>query len=185
MSEATAQIIPLPVNDPTGIEQAAARIADLERQVHGLTYKLRDAEDLAAGHESTIRKQSREIGTLSRKLQEEEDPNSHPKGAEIVALIERWKRGTGHANSKTSADRVKLVKSRLKDGYSPEQIELAVDGIAAYPFVVNGTRTRTGRDSERHDRLGIPLGGGESVEKFAVLGYQARKAGIVDWGETA
>ena len=52
-----------------------------------------------------------------------------------------------------------------------------IDGIAAHPFVVNGQRVPTGKPSQRHDRLGIALGGGEEVEKFARLGYAARKAG--------
>ena len=112
-----------------------------------------------------------------RRIAEEDDPAAHPLGKEIVALIERWKLGAGHAKSKTSADRVKAVKARLKDGYSIEQLELAVDGICAYPFVTNGGRARSGQPSNRHDRLGICLGGGEKVEEFARLGHAARKAG--------
>ena len=85
--------------------------------------------------------------------------------------------------TKISADRVKLVKVRLRDGYpiaSEEPVptlELAVDGICAYPYVVNGQRVPTGKPSQRLDRLGIALAGGGSVENFARLGYQARKAG--------
>lgn len=144
-------------------------------------YTIRDLEDKVEGHEQTIAMQSKKIGNLKRQLQEDEDPNHHPQGAEIVALIERWRNATGHPKSKISADRVKLVKARLKDGYSIEQLELAVDGIGACPFVVNGQRTREGTPSQRHDRLGIALAGGEKVEEFARLGHQARKQGWVTW----
>lgn len=121
---------------------------------------------------------SREQGRIARRIAEEDDPNSHPLGREIVVLIERWKLASGHAKSKTSADRVKLVKARLKDDYSIEQLELAIDGIAAYPYVgTGGQRFSKGKPGQRHDRLGIALGGGEAVEKFAVLGHEARGKG--------
>lgn len=152
------------VNPDTGeVEERDSLIADLEDRIEG--------------YRKTCDKQAREIGALARRIAEEDDPAAHPLGKEIVALIERWKLGAGHAKSKTSADRVKAVKARLKDGYSIEQLELAVDGICAYPFVTNGGRARTGQPSNRHDRLGIALGGGEKVEEFTRLGYAARKAG--------
>lgn len=155
-------------------------------------YRIRDLEDQVAGLEETIRKQARTIGALQRRVMEEEDPNAHPKGKKIVGAIERWKRGTGHEKAKVSADRVKLVKARLKDGYEldseewlPDEptIELAIDGICAFPYVVNGQRKRTGKPSQRHDKLKTALGGGEDLERFARLGWQARKEGWVTWHE--
>ncbi len=149
------------------------------------THRIRDLLDRIEGYKRTIDKQAREIGALSRRVAEDEDPGTHPQGAEIVALIERWMRGAGHAKAKLSADRVKLVKARIRDGYSlsapwpPSEatLELAVDGICSHPYVTNGHRTRDGKSSNRHDRLGICLGGGEKVEEFARLGYAARQAG--------
>lgn len=150
------------------------------------TYRIRDLLDERDGLLTLTAKQARENARLARRVAEDEDPNAHPQGAEIVALIERWKLGAGHPKSKVSADRVKLVKARIKDGYAitdddpfPDHatLELAIDGIAAHPFVVNGQRVPAGKPSQRHDRLGIALGGGEEVEKFARLGYAARKAG--------
>lgn len=155
-------------------------------------YRISDLEDRNAGLVKTIELQARRIGNLERRIEEEEDPTSHPKGAEILALIERWKRGSGHPKAKTSADRVKLVKARLRDGYEisseewlpPEPtLELAVDGLCTFPYTVNGMRVKEGSASHRHDRLGIALGGGESVERFARMGYQARKDGLVTWAE--
>jgi len=156
------------VNPETGeIEERDSYIADLEDKVEG--------------YRKTCEKQAREIGSLTRRITEDEDPNAHPLGKEIVELIERWKRGAGHRKSKTSADRVKFVKARLKDGYTVEQIELAIDGICAFPFVANGQRVPNGTASQRHDRLGIALGGGEKLEEFARLGHIARKQGLVTW----
>ena len=164
------------------VRDTLKRVADLEREA-GNDYARRDAEDRAEGYRQTVDAQARRIGALERKVAEEEDPASHPKGAEIVAVIERWRTGTGHTQAKVSADRVKLVKARLRDDYpiaseEPEPtIELAVDGICAFPYVVNGQRMQTGKPSQRHDRLGIALAGGEKVEEFARHGWAARKAG--------
>lgn len=141
-------------------------------------YRIRDLIDERDGLLKLTAKQARVNAQLERRVAEDESAESHAKGKEIVELIERWKAGTGHPKSKTSGDRIKLVKARLKDGYSVEQLELAIDGIAAYPYVgTGGQRFRDGKPGQRHDRLGIALGGGEAVEKFAVLGHEARKAG--------
>ena len=153
------------------------RLVDADGVVHEVDPAMADLEDQVAGLRVTIDKQAREIGRLSRLIQAEDDPHSHPKGKEIIDLIQRWMQGTGHSKSKVSSDRVKLVKSRLKDDYSLEQLELAVDGISAFPYVVNGQRKQTGKASQRHDRLGICLGGGEKVEEFARLGWAARQQG--------
>lgn len=129
------------------------------------------------------KKQAKENAQLSRRIQEDADPMRHPKGADIVKLIERWKRATGHEKSKTSADRVKLIKARLSDEYSVEQIALAIDGLACFPFVVNAQRKSEGKPSQRFDQLEHALKGGQKLERFAVLGHQARQAGLVTWEE--
>lgn len=145
--------------------------------------RLEGAEELNEGQEATIKIQAAKIGRLERQLREESDPASHPKGKEIQSLVERWKTATGHPRAKLSKDRFDVVKARLKDGYSIEDLELAVDGIAAFPFVVNGMRKREGKPSQRHDSLTLALKGGENTERFANLGHDARKAGWVTWAD--
>lgn len=149
-------------------------------------YRIRDLQDERDGLLKLTAKQARENAALQRRVAEDEDPATHPQGAEIVAVIERWRTGAGHPQARISADRVKLVKARIKDGYpitaeeplpSEPTLELAVDGICSHPFVTNGGRARSGQPSNRHDRLGICLGGGEKLEEFARLGYMARRAG--------
>lgn len=169
----TAPGFPWPgTGESLSVEEAHRRIADLI-----------DARD---GLLALTEKQARDNRRLEKRIEVEEDPHSHPQGAEIVALIERWKAATGHAKSKVSADRVKLVKARIKDGYAITDddplpghatLELAVDGLCAHRYVVNGHRVPDGTGSQLHDRLGICLAGGEAVEKFARLGYAARRAG--------
>lgn len=174
------------------LHRLIARVAELERQLEEQRAELMkartrraadDLEDELAGAYQTIKIQNRKIGTLERKVAEEADPLNHPKGKEIVALIERWMRATGHEKSKISDDRVKLVKARLRDGYTPEQIALAIDGLAANPFVVNAQRRPEGKPSQRYDQLDHCLKGGQKLEQFAVMGHKARAEGLVTWGE--
>lgn len=140
------------------------------------------ARDTIAGLLDIIERDGRRIGSLERQIKEDESADHHPRGKEIKSLIKRWKTATGHTRSKISGDRVKTIKSRLAEGYTVEELELAIDGIAAFPYVgTGGQRFREGKKANRHDRLGIALGGGEAVERFAVLGYEARKRGYVTW----
>ncbi|MGH7265888.1 MAG: hypothetical protein ACREMB_13740 [Candidatus Rokuibacteriota bacterium] len=140
-----------------------------------LIQRIRELEDTIAGHEQTLRKQSHDLGRLERKRREETDSARHPKAQEIADLIERWKKATDHPNAKASKDRVDLIKARLKDCYTIEQLALAIDGLGGFPYVVNGQRRRTGPPSQRYDKLSTALGGGEAVERFANLGAQVSR----------
>lgn len=124
--------------------------------------------------ERRIRKLEREKRALEADqiAKREADPQRQV----ILDLIDKWRRCTGHPRANLYAgDRFDHVKARLREDYSPEQIELALEGIGAFPYVGPEGRMRTGTPGQRHDRLGIALGGGESLERFCNLGYQARK----------
>lgn len=129
-------------------------------------------DDEIAGHVRTIRSQSAAIGRLERQV--DEDPQLHPQRKEITALIDRWREATGHPRAKHSKDRFDVIKARLRDGYTLDQLELAIDGIAAFPYVINGQRVSQGKPSQRHDALSLALKGGENLERFANLGARAR-----------
>lgn len=140
-------------------------------------HRVRDLLDERDGLIKLTRKQAKENAALSRQIAEEADVTHHEKGKEILSLLERWRTATGHLKSKDSADRIKMVKSRLRDGYSIEQLEQAVDGIGAYRFVVAAKRAKDGHQSQRFDELSHAIGSGEKVEKAARLGYAARQQG--------
>lgn len=130
-------------------------------------------EDLELA-ERRIRKLERQIRAMERDRAAEREKD--PQRAEIMRLIELWKLRTNHPRANVNAgDRFDVVKARLMEGYSVEQIELAIEGISAWPYVGPEGRMRAGKATQRHDRLGIALGGGESLERFGVLGWQARK----------
>jgi len=124
--------------------------------------------------ERRIRKLERQIRAL--ELDKQAAREGDPQRAVVLGLIDAWKRHTGHPKANANAgDRFDVVKARLAEGYTPEDIELAIEGIGARPYVVEGQRVKHGGRGQRFDRLGIVCGGGEQIEKFAVIGYEARK----------
>lgn len=124
--------------------------------------------------ERRIRKLERQIRALERDRQAQREQD--PQRQQILAVIDLWRRVTGHPRANLNAgDRFDVVKARLTEGYSVEQVELAIEGIGAYAYVVEGQRVKRGNKSQRHDRLGIACGSGENLERLANLGHQARK----------
>lgn len=159
------------------VDSATGEFVETDRRVA-------DLEDKVAGLKITIERQARLIGQHERE-KAKADPRSDPRIKELDRLVDRWKRATGHLKSQNSKDRLDLIRARLKDGYSVEQIELAIDGLGACPYVVDAQRSRTGKPSQRYDQLKHCLRGGQELERFAVIGHRARKAGAVTWEEEA
>lgn len=135
-------------------------------------------QDVAVGDldnaERRIRKLEREKRAMERDRDAEREQD--PQRQIILGLIDAWKRHTGHPKANANAgDRFDVIKARLAEGYTPENIELAIEGIGAFRYVGPEGRMRVGKPHQRHDRLGIALGGGEALERFCNLGHQARK----------
>lgn len=59
-----------------------------------------------------------------------------PKREVICDILEHWKQRTGHLGAQVPVDgkRFKVVKARLNDGYTPDQLKRAIDGVAAFPY---------------------------------------------------
>lgn len=131
------------------------------------------AQDEIAGLTVTIHSQAGIIGKQRAAL--EERLENHPRKAEITDLIDHWRKATGHKRSKVSADRVKMVADRFRDGYSPDQLRLAIDGLAAFPYRSYGDRLPNGTPAQRDDKMSTALDSGESVERFANLGARAKR----------
>lgn len=127
-----------------------------------------DVENL----QGEVRRLLRRIDRLERD--EDEKRRKDPYRGKILRVIEHWKTATGHPKARDTADRFDVVKARFNEGYTEEQLLLAVDGIAALPYVGKEGRKANGTRKERHDRLGIALGGGEAVERFANIGAEWR-----------
>lgn len=152
-----------------------------------------DLEDELAGHLATIRKQSRALGAAERKLREYDDnPDTHPQGHEITELIDRWRVGTNKPTAKIGSGRVRLTKARIADGFKirtsegedPEPtLELAVDGLCAYPYRVFDRRFAEGNRSDLDNDFSRALKDEKHVEELSRYGYRARKAGWTPSGK--
>lgn len=135
-------------------------------------------QDVAVGDLDNAERRIRKLEREKRALEEDQmaKREADPQRQVILDIVDKWRIATGHPKANIyAADRFDVVKARLRENYTVEQVELAVEGIGAFRYVVDAQRVRHGSPSQRHDRLGIALGGGEALERFAVLGHQARK----------
>lgn len=129
-----------------------------------------------------------EVTRLSRKIaamarDKDRERQNDPDRELVVELFAQWRELTGHTRSMLGGDRFDTIKAALRlcrkehgEERGLEIVQLAIEGIAAFPFVVNGQRVQTGTPAQRHDRIGIALDGSENIERFANLGHMARKA---------
>lgn len=146
-------------------------------------YRIRDLQDEREGLLELTAKQAGENAVLSRRIAGDEDP-MRESAAPARRIVERWL--VHHPRAVLTKGRVKMVRARLADGYALDSekwlpdhptLELAVDGVAAFPFLLFGKRKREGAASQRYDDLKDALGDGAKVEESARAGYRARKAG--------
>ncbi len=149
-------------------------------------YRIDEQAEKNAALHKLVESQAVSIRRLEKRVAEDEDPATHPQGAEIVALIDLWRNGTGHKKAKIGVARLRMVRARIKDGFAitldegadPEPtLELAVIGICAYPFRVFDRRYRDGNPSNRDDDLSAAMKDEKHVEAMARLGFKALREG--------
>ena len=124
--------------------------------------ELQEASRKAPGGNGTGK--GREEQPLSSKLDGE---------AEVVAkLCEFWQSECRHpqAHVGPKTERYRKVRSRLRDGYTPKQIALAIRGAARAPFV--------NADGKRFDDLELICRSAEKLEDF--MARAERRRGDID-----
>lgn len=138
--------------------------------------------------EEEIRALRRQVKALKRdKIAERLE---HVERRKVLAVIQLWADLTHHPKANiNAADRFDFVVARRKEQYPygdpveepPAEpcptICLAVEGLAANPYATKNGRASHGDPKDRHDRIGIALGSGEALERFARWGLQARQNG--------
>lgn len=144
---------------------------------------------LKPGDVENLEKENRRLLRIINSMERdrEEQRKSHRERKKVLAAIELWAGMTGHKKANVLAtDRFDVVIARRAEGYvfgdpvdeAPEEpcptICLAIEGLAAFPYVTKDGRAPEGKKKDRHDRLGIALANGESLERFARLGWMAR-----------
>lgn len=144
---------------------------------HSLRTRAESAENALDEAEKDLRQKRATINAL--KKDRDTERRTYAKRAEVVECFEHWmewkQRVTGRKpTSLLSADRFDNVKARLNEGYSVEQIKLAIDGAMSHPFVVNAKRSPEGK-GDRYDDLELIARRGSNLEKLANIGARWRK----------
>lgn len=76
----------------------------------------------------------------------------------VAELFDHWRTVCQHPQAKPTAERLRAIRARLADGYTPGQIRQAIDGAARAPFV--------DQRGKRHDDLTLICRNGSKLEDF-------------------
>jgi hypothetical protein len=80
----------------------------------------------------------REIGRLRGELTKQHQ--SSPEHQSVQSVFDHWRAECGHDKAKLGEKRAAVVRARLRDNFTEDQLLRAVDGVAMFPF------ERLGRD---------------------------------------
>lgn len=184
MPEPARHLSPVPDSGPNHKEIARGirkgELVVMDKETGSL---VTDPADTIAGLLRTVEQQGTRIGSLERRVEADGDIDREPKGKEIRALFERWQKATGRTGTKLGKPRVKLVKARLRDGFpitsseTEPTLELAIDGVAAYPYRVYNRRQKEGRPSDLDNGFDRALQDEKHVEELSRYGWKARQEG--------
>lgn len=86
------------------------------------------------------------------------------------ALFEHWKAVMGHARARMDLARKKVIQARIGDGYTIDDLMMAIDGCAASAFHM-GENDR----GQRYDSLTLIFRDADHVDKFIRAGEYAHK----------
>lgn len=102
------------------------------------------------------------------------NPNVEPDDSTVIAreLFEHWQTVCGHPQAKPTPERLKAIRSRLREGYTAEQVRTAIDGAAVGAFV--------DERGKRHDDLTLICRNGSKLEDF--IGRVAASPPAADGG---
>lgn len=162
---------------------ALGALDDLEFDEDGRRFRCRISgwqADQGRGYESVRKSMQRasagnpapdavpSTGTLSRSVPKcpptgqdrtEETPFVEPAEAGLAReLFGYWQERCGHQKAKATPERLRAIRARLRDGYTPDQIRRAVDGAAVGAYVDDR--------GKRHDDLTLICRNGSKLEDF-------------------
>src|SRR5262245_20858244 len=110
---------------------------------------------------------------MSSKL---DDADLHPPvtnrqvSANVTAVFEYWKSQMGHPKAQLSDDREKAITARLKNGYTLEDIKLAIDGCKA-----SGFHQGENGQGRKYDDIELICRKGSKLEQFIEMALAKRK----------
>ena len=88
----------------------------------------------------------------------------------VVAIFNHWKITTGHARARMDIKRAQVIRDRLRDGYEPEDLMLAIDGNMASAWH-QGENDR----GQAYNDIGLILRDAAHVDRFLAMGEQAHR----------
>lgn len=88
----------------------------------------------------------------------------------VVEVFSHWKTIMGHKRAQMDLKRAQVIKDRLRDGYTVEDLCLAVEGCASSAF-------HMGENDRRmvYDSITLILRDADHTDKFIAMGELARK----------
>jgi uncharacterized phage protein (TIGR02220 family) len=111
-----------------------------------LRTRAESAENALDEAEKDLRQKRAQINAL--KKDRDTERKTYGKREQVMDCFNHWVERTGKTKSKLSADRFDAIKARLNEGYTVEQIKLAIDGAAAYPVRGQCSEVSYGHGSE-------------------------------------
>lgn len=92
---------------------------------------------------------------------------------EMHEVFDHWKMIMGHPRARIDAKRELAIKARLKDGYTADDLKMAIDGCAASAWHMGANDRET-----RFDSITLILRDADHVDRFMHIGEQAHKVAL-------
>lgn len=136
-------------------------IAELAEVLHGLASETMNSGQAAKRLRGIARRLAADApvnpANVALLPQPEPEPEPEPDSLDIVqALFAYWKRTSGHETARLTPERVRVLRARLRQGYKPQDIQLAIDGCVASDFHAEGG----------YDDLTLICRNGSKLEQF-------------------
>ncbi len=117
--------------------------------------------------------------TTIRRLKRETDAQlkASPHYPQAVDVLEYWRKTCYPKAVELGGERLRKVLERLKAGYTVEQLKRAVDGYAAFPYVVDGRRMPQGTPARRYIDAELVFRNAQKVDAGLALADEAERRG--------
>ena len=102
--------------------------------------------------------------------------------AQVREVFDHWKSTLNHPKTKLGSDRVIKIRSRLREGFTVEELKQAIDGCAASPHHMGDNDRGPDGNGKVFDSIGLIFAGSDSVDRFK--GYMNTKPRKQDFKPT-
>ena len=89
---------------------------------------------------------------------------------QVLQVFQHWKDTMGHKRARMDLKRAQVIRDRLRDGYSVEDLTLAIDGNAASDWHQGNNDRRM-----KYDAIELILRDAAHVDRFIAMGEAAHK----------